>query len=50
MEERTLVLWSWVVLGIVVLALVGLIAYARGDDSDSGRSPEQHSLSVDAVT
>jgi hypothetical protein len=40
MQERTLVGWSIVVLVIVVLALVGLLAYARGDDSDDGRSPE----------
>lgn len=31
----------WVVGLVVALALVALVAYARGDDSDLGRSPEQ---------
>jgi len=38
MLDNTVV--RWVVLVAAVLALVALIAYVRGDDSDNGRSPE----------
>ena len=31
---------------VVALAIVGLIAYARGDDSDDGRSPERDGVVV----
>ena len=31
---------SWIVAVVFALAVVGLIAYARGDDGDDGRSPE----------
>ncbi len=42
MLENTAVRW---VLGIAVgLLIVGLIAYARGDDGDEGRDPEGDSL------
>jgi hypothetical protein len=30
----------WVLVIAVTLAIVGLLAYARGDDGDDGRSPE----------
>jgi hypothetical protein len=30
----------WVLAAVVILAIVGLIAYARGDSGDDGRSPE----------
>ena len=49
MSEHTLNVWSAVLLVILALALVGLLAYARGDDSDSGRSPERDSVSVSTV-
>jgi len=38
MLENTAV--RWVVVVVVALLLVALIAYVRGDDSDTGRSPE----------
>jgi hypothetical protein len=31
----------WILAALVALAIVGLIAYARGDSGDDGRSPEQ---------
>ena len=49
MSEHTLNVWSAVLLAIVALALIGLLAYARGDDSDSGRSPEPGAVAVTAV-
>jgi hypothetical protein len=30
----------WILAVVVALAIVGLIAYARGDDGDDGRSVE----------
>jgi hypothetical protein len=30
----------WLLAVVVALAIIGLIAYARGDDGDDGRSPE----------
>jgi hypothetical protein len=36
--ENTVV--RWVIVIAVALAIIGLIGYARGDDSDDGRSPE----------
>ena len=30
----------WILAAAVVLAIVGLLAYARGDDGDDGRSAE----------
>ena len=32
--------FRWVLAVVVALAIVGLLAYARGDDGDDGRSPE----------
>lgn len=32
--------WHYVVAGVLSLALVGLIAYARGEPGDDGRTPE----------
>jgi hypothetical protein len=39
----------WVVGILVALAIVALLAYVRGDDSDRGRSPERES-SLPALT
>ena len=47
MLENNVVRW---VLGIAVaLLLVGLIAYARGDDGDRGRDPRGDSLPTSVV-
>jgi hypothetical protein len=41
MAEVTQSTWFRVVIAVVVaLALIALVGYARGDDSDLGRSPE----------
>ena len=41
MFESTVV--RWFMSAMLVVAIVALIAYARGDDSDEGRSPERGS-------
>ena len=40
MGERTFVRWSYALLLILLLAVVGLLAYARGEPGDDGRTPD----------
>jgi hypothetical protein len=39
MSENTVL--RWVIAAVVAIAIVALLAYARGDDGDLGRSPER---------
>jgi hypothetical protein len=39
-QDHTPVRWPIVLAIVMGLAIVALLAFARGDDSDDGRSPE----------
>jgi hypothetical protein len=36
----------WLLIGVLVLAVIGLLAYARGEPGDDGRTPEPPAASA----